>query len=239
MARAAPVVGALMVGLSVAAASGAQARTVRYDIDGQRYSYSTNNRQQAAVARERIAAAKAAADARAKAEAESSANPLVRAFGSQAQREAAAADAKLREVLARNAPEAAPASREVRRPPPPREVVKAERKAPPRSTQVARRAVQDPVDTGSLERQTPPRPAQESAKAARSVPAAPKVDAIVYDFASGIKTIHMADGSVDEDAFDRTMAASLKRAQRSGGPRISFVNEDAAAPADSPDAAKR
>jgi hypothetical protein len=65
------------------------------------------------------------------------------------------------------------------------------------------------------------------------------VDAIVYDFASGIKTIHMADGSVDEDVFDRAMAASLKRAQRSGGPRVSFVNEGSAAPAETPDTAKR
>jgi hypothetical protein len=104
---------------------------------------------------------------------------------------------------------------------------------------VARGAVQDPVDTGSLERQTAARAAPESARAARSVPAAPKVDAIVYDFASGIKTIHMADGSVDEDVFDRAMAASLKRAQRSGGPRVSFVNEGSAAPAETPDTAKR
>jgi hypothetical protein len=227
-----------MVGLS-AAAAGAEAKTVRYDIDGQSYSYSTNNHEQTAVARERIAAAKAATDARAKAQAEASANPLVRAFGSQAQRDAAAADARLREVLARNAPQAPPAGSEVRRAPPPREAAKAEPKAPARPARVARGAVQDPVDTGSLERQTPARAAPESARAARSVPAAPKVDAIVYDFASGIKTIHMADGSVDEDVFDRAMAASLKRAQRSGGPRVSFVNEGSAAPAESAGTAKR
>ena len=237
MARAAPAVGALMVGLS-AAVGGAEAKTVRYEIDGQSYSYSTNNHEQVAVARERMAAAKAATDARTKAQAEASANPLVRAFGSQAQRDAAAADARLREVLARNAPQAVPASGEVRRAPPPREAAKAEPKGPARPTRVARGAVQDPVDTGSLERQTPARAAPESARAARSVPAAPKVDAIVYDFASGIKTIHMADGSVDEDVFDRAMAASLKRAHRSGSPRVSFVNEGSAASAESPAAAK-
>jgi len=236
MAKAAPAVGALMVGLSVVV-GGAEAKLVRYDIDGQSYSYSTNNHEQTAVARERIEAAKAAADARAKAQAEASANPLVRAFGSQAQRDAAAADARLREVLARNAPpQAAPATGEVRRAPLPREAAKAE---PARPTRVARGAAQDPLDTGSLERQTPARAAPQSARAARSAPAAPKVDAIVYDFASGIKTIHMADGSVDEDVFDRAMAASLKRAQRSGGPRVSFVNEDSAAPEQTRDTAKR
>ena len=239
MTKAAPAVGALIVGLSVAV-GGAEAKLVRYDIDGQSYSYSTNNHEQTAVARERIAAAKAAADARAKAQAEASANPLVRAFGSQAQRDAAAADARLREVLARNAPsQAAPASGEVRRAAPPREAAEAEPKTPARPTRVARGAAQDPLDTGSLERQTPARAAPQSARAARSAPAAPKVDAIVYDFASGIKTIHMADGSVDEDVFDRAMAASLKRAQRSGGPRVSFVNEDSAAPEQTRDMAKR
>lgn len=237
MAKEAPAVGALMVGLSVAV-GGAEAKLVRYDIDGQSYSYSTNNHEQTAVARERMAAAKAAADARAKAQAEASANPLVRAFGSQAQRDAAAADARLREVLARNAPQAAPASVEVRSAPLPREAAKAEPKTPARPTRVARGAAQDPLDTGSLERQTPARAAPQSARAARSAPAAPKVDAIVYDFASGIKTIHMADGSVDEDVFDRAMAASLKRAQRSGGPRVSFVNEGSAASVESPGAAK-
>lgn len=237
MAKAAPAVGALIVGLSVAV-GGAEAKLVRYDIDGQSYSYSTNNHEQTAVARERMAAAKAAADARAKAQAEASANPLVRALGSQAQRDAAAADARLREVLARNAPQAAPASVEVRSAPLPREAAKAEPKTPARPTRVARGAAQDPLDTGSLERQTPARAAPQSARAARSAPAAPKEDAIVYDIASGIKTIHMADGSVDEDVFDRAMAASLKRAQRSGGPRVSFVNEGSAASVESPGAAK-
>jgi len=242
MANAAPVVGALIVGVSLAA-SGAQAKTVRYDIEGQRYSYSTNNREQAAVARERIDAAKAAADSRTKAEAERASNPLVRAFGSEAQREAVAAEARLREVLARNAAREPSAVPEARRAPAPRRVAKAEPKPVARpSTQAARRPAQDPVNTGSLGgRDQSARRQAESAPAARPVPAAPKVEAIVFDFASGIKTIHMADGSVDEDVFDRTMAASLKRAHGSGGPRISFVNEgaDGAAPPENPAADKR
>lgn len=240
MTRGAPVFGALMVGLLLTA-SGAEAKTVRYEIEGQRYSYSTKNLEQVAVARERMDAARAAAEARAKAEAERSANPLVRAFGSQAQRDAAAADARLREVLAGNtSQEASPAPR-VRRAPA-REVARAERKTAARpSAQVARREVHEPVDTGSLvSPERAARPQRGTVQNDRRAPAAPKVEAIVFDFASGIKTIHMADGSVDEDVFDRSMAASLKKAPRSGGPRISFVNEGAqnAAPAEAAAPAK-
>src|SRR4051794_25797083 len=55
--------------------STAEAKLVRYEINGQRYSYSTNNRQQVREARHRIQAAQQAA-------AERAANPLVRLFGS-------------------------------------------------------------------------------------------------------------------------------------------------------------
>lgn len=68
---------------------------MRYEIDGQRYSYSTNNIQQVKEARQRIEAANAAAAAKARAEAERAANPFARIFGSQAQREAAEAQARL------------------------------------------------------------------------------------------------------------------------------------------------
>lgn len=226
MGRGAPVFGALV---ALLAAGGAQAKLVRYEIEGQRYSYSTNNREQAAAARERIEAARATADARAKAEAERAANPLARAFGSQAEREAAAADAKLRELLAASAAgEPSPVQR-TRRPGPVRQVARAERKPTARPTAHAARApAQEPVNTGSLAgRANPPAREATTLPKDRGVPVAPKVEAIVYDFASGIRTIHMADGSVDEDAFDRSMAPSLKRAQGAGGPRISFVNEGA------------
>ena len=76
-------------------ASVAEAKLVRYEIDGQRYSYSTNNIQQVKEARQRIDAAKAAAAAKAQAEAERAANPFARIFGSPAQREAADAQARL------------------------------------------------------------------------------------------------------------------------------------------------
>ena len=92
------------VGLGVVAfvlgvtGDGAEAKLVRYEIDGKRYSYSTNNRQQTRDAQERIKAANAARDAKARAEAEAAANPLARIFGSQAQRDAAEAQARIQQA---------------------------------------------------------------------------------------------------------------------------------------------
>src|SRR5215207_3047209 len=82
------LLGAAGISASLVAGS-AEAKLIRYEINGQRYSYSTNNRQQTLEARERIAAAAAAESAQARADAEAAANPLVRLFGSPAQREAA------------------------------------------------------------------------------------------------------------------------------------------------------
>src|SRR5215217_2150023 len=78
----------------------AEAKLVRYEINGQRYSYSTNNRQQVREARQRIQAAQAAAAATAQAAAERAANPLVRLFGSSTQTNAAEAQARAQQVLA-------------------------------------------------------------------------------------------------------------------------------------------
>ena len=77
----------------------AEAKLVRYEINGQRYSYSTNNRQQGHEARQRIQAAQQAAAA-AQADAERAANPLVRVFGLPAQTNAIEAQARAQHVLA-------------------------------------------------------------------------------------------------------------------------------------------
>ena len=66
---------------SLAMLGGAQAKMVRYEINGQRYSYNTNNREQVEEARRRIAAANAAYAAWLKAEAERASNPLARVLG--------------------------------------------------------------------------------------------------------------------------------------------------------------
>src|SRR5215217_1113428 len=78
---------------------GAQAKMVRYEINGQRYSYNTNNREQVEEARRRLAAANAAYAAWVKAEAERASNPLARVLGSPTQREAADAQARLKQVI--------------------------------------------------------------------------------------------------------------------------------------------
>src|SRR5215203_7310162 len=88
---------ALVLGVATVAlgVSVAEAKMVRYEVNGQRFSYSTGDRAQFELARQRINAANAAVAARAKANAELAANPLVRAFGSQSQNEAKAAEANL------------------------------------------------------------------------------------------------------------------------------------------------
>src|SRR3954453_22903789 len=79
--------------------STAEAKLVRYEINGQRYAYSTNNRQQVREARQRIQAAQEAATATAQAAAERAANPLVRLFGSPTQTNVAEAQARAQQVL--------------------------------------------------------------------------------------------------------------------------------------------
>jgi hypothetical protein len=81
-----------MVSVSLCVFAGAgEAKLIRYEIDGQRYSYSTNNRQQTKEARQRIEAAAAAKAAGAQGEAQAFTNPLARIFGTPAQHDAAAA----------------------------------------------------------------------------------------------------------------------------------------------------
>jgi hypothetical protein len=91
------LLGAAGISASLVAGS-AEAKLIRYEINGQRYSYSTNNRQQTLEARERIAAAAAAESAQARADKEAAANPLVRLFGSPAQREAAQSLSRVQQV---------------------------------------------------------------------------------------------------------------------------------------------
>jgi len=79
----------------------ARAKMVYYEINGQRYSYSTTNRREMQRARQLINAANAWDAAKAKAQAERSVNPLVAIFGSTAQREAREAEARVQQVLSR------------------------------------------------------------------------------------------------------------------------------------------
>ena len=78
----------------------AEAKLVRYEINRQRYSYSTNNRQQVHEARQRIQATQQAAAVTAQADAARAANPLVRLFGLPTQTNATEAQARAQHVLA-------------------------------------------------------------------------------------------------------------------------------------------
>jgi hypothetical protein len=182
--------------------SAAEATMVSYEIDGQRFSYSTKDRGQVAVARQRMNAPKNAAAARAKAEDERTTNPLVGLFGSPTQNEAKTAEAQLHEALSN---------------------------APRSSQPTALRATTSHSRTTSAHPKSQAvRPAKQAATSMGSVvatQAASNVEAIVFDFASGIKTVQMADGSVEEDLFDPAMVASVKRDNTFGGPRITFINE--------------
>lgn len=178
-------------------------------LNGERFSYSTADRAQAQVARQRLHAAKAAAAARARADAELAANPLVRLFGSDLQTEAKAAEAQLAGTLENSAgtPALPPITSTAKKQP--RTVTRRARgdgvpatstpsvsvpRGPPTRTRG--------MTTGSVR---PPRPDADPGHASSS----PKVALIIFDFASGIKTVHRADGSIEEDSFEPAAAAKL------------------------------
>ncbi|HEX8164806.1 MAG TPA: hypothetical protein VF601_03350 [Beijerinckiaceae bacterium] len=186
---------------------GAEAKKVYYEIDGVRYSYSTNNHQQVREARERINAANAADAAKAKAQAERAANPLAAIFGSPAQSAAKEAETRVRQAVSGEpaaVPEAAAAaeSRESRR----------ARREARRERALARAAARKPVVQATAARRPERAPAEAAAKVAVPEPAAagpqgtdPRasgVKSVFYDLATGIKTVHMADGTVHEELFD-------------------------------------
>ena len=91
MMRTGSVVSAVLAVALGATLGSAEAKLVRYEINGQRYSYSTNNRQQVRAAAHRAAQQAAA---------ERAANPLVRLFGSPTQTNATEAQARAQQVLA-------------------------------------------------------------------------------------------------------------------------------------------
>lgn len=172
----------------------AEAKKVYYEINGQRYSYSTNNIAETEQARERIAAANAAAAAKARAEAELASNPLARVFGSRAQTEAQEAEARVRQLISAQPRERPKARSEAKSEPKPARTLV--RPAAPSPKQVAARSKQRPVE---------PKPAAISSTA--SAARADGVRSVSYDYESGIKTIMMKDGSVHEELFDASALA--------------------------------
>lgn len=206
---------------------GAEARKVSYEINGKRFTYDTNDPQQVAAARKRIEAANAADAARAKAEAEKASTPLVSVFGSQAQNEAMQAKERLDQVLAEE--EAAEAARKQERAPAPRKDAQAREPAEDQA-----RITEDGRDKkgkskdAALDQQAPANVTTTDAAeepATQQVGTKPMVKSVSFDIESGIKTIIMSDGSIQEEPFDSNMLAKLAFEQDSSGSLTEFVNQ--------------
>ncbi|MBZ6077907.1 hypothetical protein [Microvirga puerhi] len=207
----------------------AEARKASYEINGKRYTYETNDPQQVESARKRIEAANAADAARTKAEAEKTATPLVSVFGSEAQMEAANTKAHLEQVLAEQ--DAADAARKQersasRKEAQPQKSSDEQARAPdadqegPEQSQTATQAQDDkqPATAKSLSMTTTPEPETQ-------VVAKPMVKSVSFDVGSGIKTIIMSDGSIQEEPFDTGMVEKLAFEQDSSGSLTDFVKQ--------------
>jgi len=216
----------ILLGASVLAlgamASGVEAKKVYYEINGKRYWYSTNNRAQTAAARKRIAAAKAAEAAKAKAAAERAKNPLVALFGSQAQQEAAKAQADIEAATAGQEPFLA-VSRGTRTGQPARDerpVKDVAPKAPPAPRVQTAALAHEGVQLASALAE----PAAALALQTRQA-STPAVKSVSFDIESGIKTTIMTDGSIQEELFDSSMMTKLASEHAGPGSLTAFVNQ--------------
>jgi hypothetical protein len=214
--------GLITLGASVVALGallgGVEAKTVFYEINGQRYSYDTNNRQQTATARKRIEAAKTAEAATAQAAAERASNPLVAIFGSQTQREAAAAQAQLQQVIAEQEAAAGKPQRAV-------QATKDESVAKPANGQAGETSVNEREPAAAVAiAATQPAAVHPIAQDLRDPadPARPEglsraaIRLISLDAETGIKTVIRVDGSIHEELFDPSVLSTLDPAPRSG-----------------------
>jgi NADH dehydrogenase/NADH:ubiquinone oxidoreductase subunit G len=197
---------------------GVEAKTVFYEINGQRYSYDTNNRQQTATARKRIEAAKTAEAATAQAAAERVSNPLVAIFGSQTQREAEAAQAQLQQIVAEQevAGKRQPAV----------QATKDDSVAKPANGQAGETSVKEREPAAAVAiAATQPAAVHPIAQDLRDPadPARPEglsraaIRLISLDAETGIKTVIRVDGSIHEELFDPSVLSTLDPALRSGG----------------------
>jgi NADH dehydrogenase/NADH:ubiquinone oxidoreductase subunit G len=209
--------GASVVALG-ALLGGVEAKTVFYEINGQRYSYDTNNRQQTAAARKRIEAAKTAEAATAQAAAERASNPLVAIFGSQTQREAEAAQAQLQQIVAEQeaAGKRQPAVQATKDDSVAKLAngqagetsVKEREPAAAVATAATQPAAVHPIAQDLRDPADPARPEGLSRAAIRL---------ISLDAETGIKTVIRVDGSIHEELFDPSVLSTLDPAPRSVG----------------------
>jgi hypothetical protein len=202
----------------------AEARLVRYEINGKQYSYSTNNIAQTAEAKRRIAAAKAAEAGKARAEEEKTKFPLAAAFGSQTQKEAAEAKKQLEQLLsgkdqAVEAPKPAPERRTAQGPKP------QDKPSPQISEAKAPQPTLAPlkvtaIRTGMSRPTSSPAIAEPLTERFQT-----RVKSVTFDVATGIKTTIMIDGAVEEEPFDSSMLAHLDPELGPGNSLMAFVKQ--------------
>ena len=187
----------------------AEARMVHYEINGQRYSYSSNNRAQVAEARQRIEAASTADAAKRRADTELAGNPLLKIVGSPAQREAAEAQARLQKLLSEEQRAAAPFS--------PASARGADRK----------RQVRQALVKGETRSRSPMTKLPWPSAQLRSGPAQqkPAVKAVTFDLSSGIKTVQMTDGTIHEQPFDSSTLSKLGSMEPATESLTTFVEQ--------------
>ncbi|QRM35506.1 hypothetical protein [Microvirga sp. VF16] len=228
MSKVSTTLGASIVALG-AFLGGVEAKTVFYEINGQRYSYDTNNRQQTATARKQIEAAKTAESATAQAAAERASNPLVTIFGSQTQQKAEAAQAHLQQIIAEQ--EAAAGKRQrvmqatkdesVAKPANGQagETASVNERAPAAAVAIAatQPAAAHPMAPDLRDPAEPVRPESLSRAAIRS---------ISLDAETGIKTVIRVDGSIHEELFDPSVLSILDPAPRSVGSASKVTGAD-------------
>jgi len=218
----------ILLGVSIVTlgtmSGGAEARLVRYEINGKHYSYSTNNRAQMVEAKKRIAAAKAAEAAKAKAEAERAKNPLVAAFGSAAQKEATEAHERLQKILS-GPTEYMAVSQPTRD-----RTGESDRK--PQDKQPSQASAAKPPQQPIAVVRAAPRPILASASLASLVIAEPvdpnrrtKVKSVSFDIQSGIKTTIMIDGTIEEEPFDSSALTFLAPETEKVNSLTAFVNQ--------------
>lgn len=203
----------------VVMSSGAEARKVYYEINGKRYSYNTNNRAETEAAKKRIAAAKALEIAKAKADEEKSKHPLVAAFGSTAQREARQAEEKLKQLLSEETPTTRSSQSSLER-----RAGRSDKRQDTRKDNKKREpdpvlASQQPALPDAFAAVAPP-PVAEPV----STPHQAKVRSVSFNVETGIKTVIMVDGAVEEEPFDSSVLPHLVPEQGQANSLTAFVN---------------
>jgi hypothetical protein len=178
-----------------------EARVVRYEINGKVYAYDTTDRQRVERARQRIEAANAADVAQAAANAELARSPLAVLFGSPAQREAAAAKARLQQVMSQ--PESAPPAIWSAAPAP---SFAAGAHSRPDLSMV--RAKHAPHALKAAEERSSGAGPTSDAPGLRDGAQKSALKSVTFDFGSGIKTMLMTDGTISEEPFEAPCQSS-------------------------------